>query len=54
MKSVTLPVTPSVGLSGATGGAAALGAAGIVGASSQGAPSCLFHAVTGCPARSVG
>jgi hypothetical protein len=49
VKSVAFPVAPSVGLSTATGGAAALGAAGIVGASSRGAPTCLFHAVTGLP-----
>lgn len=46
---VALPVAPSVGLTVATTGAAALGAAGLVGASFAGAPTCLFAAATGVP-----
>lgn len=48
---VALPLMPSVGLSVATTGAAALGATGVVGASSVGLPTCLFLAATGvaCP-----
>jgi len=46
---VALPVVPSVGLSVATAGTATLGAAGVVGASLTGAPTCLFAAATGLP-----
>jgi len=48
MSRVALPLVPSVGLSAATTGAAALGAAGVLGASAAG-PSCLFAAATGVP-----
>jgi hypothetical protein len=46
---VVLPVAPSVGLSVATTGTAALGAAGVLSASFAGAPTCLFAAATGTP-----
>jgi len=48
---VALPLVPSVGLSVATSGAAALGAAGLLSASVVGLPTCLFLAATGvaCP-----
>jgi hypothetical protein len=46
---VAIPLVPSVGLSAATTGTAALGAAGVLGASFAGAPTCLFAAVTGTP-----
>jgi hypothetical protein len=48
---VAIPVVPSVGLSVATSGAAALGAAGLLSASVAGLPGCLFLAATGvaCP-----
>jgi hypothetical protein len=46
---VALPLVPSVGLSAATTGTAALGAAGVLGASFSGLPSCLFAAATGVP-----
>jgi hypothetical protein len=46
---VALPVVPSVGLSVATSGAAALGAAGVLSASFVGLPTCLFLATTGVP-----
>jgi len=48
---VALPVAPSLGLSVATSGAAALGAAGVLSASVVGLPTCLFLAATGvaCP-----
>lgn len=46
---MAIPLVPSVGLSAATTGTAALGAAGILGASFAGAPTCLFAAVTGVP-----
>ena len=49
MNRVALPLVPSVGLSVATAGTATLGAAGVVGASLTGAPTCLFAAVTGAP-----
>ncbi len=46
---VALPLAPSVGLSAATTGTAALGAAGVLGASFVGLPTCLFAAATGVP-----
>ena len=48
---VAIPVVPSVGLSVATSGAAALGAAGLLSASVAGLPGRLFLAATGvaCP-----
>ena len=48
---VAIPVVPSVGLSVATSGAAALGATGLLSASAVGLPTCLFLATTGvaCP-----
>ena len=48
---VAIPVVPSVGLSVATSGAAALGATGLISASVVGLPTCLFLAATGvaCP-----
>ena len=46
---VALPVVPSIGLSAATTSTAALGAAGVLGASFAGAPTCLFAAATGVP-----
>ena len=49
MNRVAIPLVPSVGLSAATTGTAALGAAGVLGASFAGAPTCLFAAVTGAP-----
>ena len=49
MNRVAIPLAPSVGLSAATTGTAALGAAGILGASFTGLPSCLFAAATGVP-----
>ena len=49
MNRVALPLVPSVGLSVATTGAAALGAAGVLSASVAGPVTCLFSAVTGVP-----
>lgn len=46
---VALPLVPAVGLSAATTGTAALGAAGVLGASFAGLPMCLFAAATGVP-----
>jgi hypothetical protein len=46
---VALPLVPSVGLSAATTGAAALGAAGVLSASVAGPATCLFAAATGVP-----
>lgn len=49
MQRVALPLVPSVGLSAATAGAAALGAAGLLGASAAGGLTCAFAATTGLP-----
>jgi Protein of unknown function (DUF2752) len=49
MNRVVIPLAPSVGLSAATTGAAALGAAGVVGASAAGGVPCVFSAATGEP-----
>ena len=51
MNRVAIPLVPSVGLSVATSGAAALGATGVLSASAIGLPTCLFLAATGvvCP-----
>lgn len=49
MTSVAVPAAPALGLSVATGGTAALGAAGVLGASFAGPPTCLFAAATGVP-----
>ena len=49
MNRVALPLVPSIGLSAATTGAAALGAAGVLGASAAGGMACLFAAATGVP-----
>lgn len=46
---MTVPVAPSIGLSVATTGTAALGAAGVLSASFAGAPTCLLDAATGVP-----
>jgi len=46
---VALPIVPSVGLSVATTGAAALGTAGLLSASVAGPATCLFAAATGVP-----
>jgi len=46
---IALPMAPSVGLSAATTSTAALGAAGVLGASFTGVSSCLFAAATGVP-----
>jgi len=46
---VAIPLVPSVALSAATTGAAALGAAGVLGASVAGPVTCLFSAATGLP-----
>lgn len=46
---VAIPLVPSAGLSAATTATAALGAAGVLGASFTGAPTCLFAAATGVP-----
>jgi hypothetical protein len=48
---VDLPVLPAVGLSAATGGAFALGAAGLLTSATDGGLRCLFAAATGvdCP-----
>lgn len=46
---VAIPLIPSVGLSVATSGTAALGAAGVLSASVAGLPACLFAATTGVP-----
>ena len=49
MNRVAIPLAPSIGLSAATTGTAALGAAGVIGASVAGPVTCLFSAVTGLP-----
>ena len=51
MNRVAIPIAPSVGLSVATSGAAALGAVGVLTASAAGAIPCAFAAATGvsCP-----
>ena len=49
MNRVAIPLVPSVGLSAATTGAAALGAAGLLSASVAGPTTCLFAAATGVP-----
>jgi len=49
MNRVAIPLVPSIGLSVATTGAAALGAAGVLGASAAGGLPCVFAAVTGVP-----
>src|SRR3954447_20811724 len=49
MNRVAIPLLPSIGLSAATTGAAAPGAAGALGASAAGGMSCLFAAATGVP-----
>jgi hypothetical protein len=49
MSRVALPLAPSVGLSVATSGAAALGAAGVLSASAAGGLPCAFAALTGVP-----
>jgi hypothetical protein len=46
---VAIPLVPSIGLSAATTGAAALGAAGLLSASVAGPTTCLFAAATGMP-----
>jgi len=48
---VALPIAPAVGLSAATCGALALGAAGVLGTATTGITVCLFSATTGadCP-----
>ena len=46
---VAIPLVPSVALSAATTGAAALGAAGVLSASVAGPATCLFSAATGVP-----
>ncbi len=49
MNRVAIPLAPSVGLSAATTGAAALGAAGVLSASVAGPVTCVFAAATGMP-----
>jgi hypothetical protein len=49
MNRVVIPLVPSIGLSAATTGAAALGAAGVVSASVAGSVTCVFSAATGVP-----
>jgi hypothetical protein len=49
MTRVAIPLAPSIGLSAATTGAAALGAAGVISASVAGPVTCVFAAVTGVP-----
>lgn len=49
MNRVAIPIAPSIGLSAATAGAAAFGAAGLIGASTTGSVPCLFRAATGLP-----
>ena len=49
MNRIALPLVPSVGLSVAATGAAALGAAGLLSASVAGPATCLFAAATGAP-----
>src|SRR3954452_13270145 len=49
MNRVAIPLAPSIGLSAATTGAAALGAAGVLSASAAGPTTCLFAAATGIP-----
>jgi hypothetical protein len=49
MDRVAIPLAPSVALSAATTGAAALGAAGVLSASVAGPVGCLFSAATGVP-----
>jgi hypothetical protein len=49
MNRVAIPLAPSIGLSAATTGAAALGAAGVLSASVAGSVTCLFAATTGVP-----
>ena len=46
---VAIPIAPSVGLSVATSGTAALGAAGVLSASFVGLPTCMLAATTGVP-----
>ncbi|MDX6677630.1 MAG: hypothetical protein QOE31_1682 [Solirubrobacteraceae bacterium] len=46
---VAIPLVPSVGLSVATSGTAALGAAGVLSAGFVGLPTCLLLATTGVP-----
>lgn len=49
MNRVAIPLAPSIGLSAATTGAAALGAAGVLGASAAGGITCVFAGLTGVP-----
>jgi hypothetical protein len=49
VNSVAIPLVPSVGLSVATSGTAALGTAGLLSASVAALPGCLFAAATGVP-----
>lgn len=49
MNRVAIPLAPSIGLSAATTGTAALGAAGVIGASVAGPVTCVFAAATGMP-----
>lgn len=46
---VEIPVVPALGLSAATGGALALGAAGLVTSATAGGLTCAFAAATGVP-----
>ncbi|MDP1846180.1 MAG: DUF2752 domain-containing protein [Solirubrobacteraceae bacterium] len=46
---VEIPVLPAAGLSAATGGALALGAAGLVTGTTAGGLTCVFAAATGVP-----
>jgi hypothetical protein len=49
MNRVAIPLAPSIGLSAATSGAAALGTAGVLSASVAGPGTCVFAAATGVP-----
>ena len=49
MNRVAIPLVPSIGLSAATTGTAALGAVGVLGASVAGPVTCVFAAATGVP-----